>query len=223
MECSIMKVCYNIITTGKYHEGRCDGVALATWGKSCADRLLFFTDTPRSDDRFVVATNKTDYESSATLKLIYAIVHLPDLKFDWYVFGDDDTYFFTKRMEEYLTTADASRIHAHMWPRGKYEFDPELTWPSGGAGYAIPHSVLVKFAATLNVQPLPPIAFCGWGDVVVGRLIAAHSVSTKHTNLLRPDEVTPSFILGKARTTRYLSMHYVTPSIAQDLYKMETQ
>jgi len=124
-----INVCYIILTCEKYLQTR------AKWQKETC-----FKDVSENDCYFLSCKpsppntygwNTEDDYKSCIIKYVKFFQNLT-IKYDWYMFIDDDTYVFPNRVEQYLANYDNTQplYIGSIWKHIK-----ELRFTSGGAGF----------------------------------------------------------------------------------------
>ena len=127
-----IKICYIVLTCKKYLETRVKWQK-ATCFKDVSD-CYFLSSTKKAPD--VYGWDTADDYASCIDKYIKFFQNL-DLDYDWYMFVDDDTFVYTNRVEQYLTTFDPNQTvyHGFMWSH-----IDDLRYMSGGAGFFLTKS-----------------------------------------------------------------------------------
>lgn len=97
------KYFYWILTTEKNHETRCKGI-IESWGK-WTKHLLFMSNV-ESDLPSIAINEKDEFldrKELASWKLIYEKYYE---EFDWFIKGDDDTFYIVPNLESLLSQLD---------------------------------------------------------------------------------------------------------------------
>ena len=135
------KIIYILLTCEKY-QNRQDNV-LKTWGQN---KNVFFYSEHEDKSRNVIKVcdeNLSDY-GSITLKQKFIFEKLEELfynDYEWFFFGDDDTFVNTSLLESDLDTFDKTKVIGldySMYWNG-------VTYASGGAGMVINREIISKF------------------------------------------------------------------------------
>mgnify|MGYP001084988067 CR=1 FL=1 len=101
-----VKSFYWILTTEKYHETRCQGI-IDSWGKWTKN--LVFMSNVESDLPSIAINEKDEFldrKELASWKLIYEKYYD---EFDWFIKGDDDTFFVVPNLEALLSQLDPNK------------------------------------------------------------------------------------------------------------------
>ena len=125
----VLKICYIILTCEKYIDTR------VKWQKQTC-----FSNTDLSDCYYLSCKNigesiygwdtEDDYKS-CIIKYIKFFQNM-DLEYDWYMFIDDDTFVFPKRVEKYLGKFDCNDA---LYIGFVWSHIEGLRFMSGGAGF----------------------------------------------------------------------------------------
>ncbi len=135
------KIVYILLTCKKY-QNRQDNI-LKTWGKN---KEIFFYSEHEDKLRNVIKVCDEilgDYES-IPLKQKHLFEMIESLfynNYEWFFFGDDDTFVNTKLLEKDLDLFDKTKVigadYTMYWP--------DINYPSGGAGMVINRETISKF------------------------------------------------------------------------------
>ena len=154
-----------------------------------------------------VACMKTGDGYETCPQRYYQYIRETDLSaYDWIMFVDDDTFIFPKRLENYLTTHDASK---------SLYIGRSITWPinfmSGGAGFALSKVAYSELKDYLTNSLQSDIEFNRNGDVTMGvwinKIAKATHVNCNYLNGNRHKE-NNTLALEQA-----FSFHYVTEEL----------
>jgi len=100
------KYFYWIFTTEENHEARCKGI-IQTWGNWVKN--LTFISTVESDLPSIAVhapENFLDKKELLSWKLVYEKYYS---NFDWFIKGDDDTFFVVPNLESFLSQLDPNQ------------------------------------------------------------------------------------------------------------------
>jgi|KBSSwiStaDraftv2_1062776.scaffolds.fasta_scaffold00034_22 hypothetical protein len=118
------------------------------WGRHF-DAFYFASDyAPEGCDASVLALTRDDSYGSNEIKEIRRIQFAARLAadFDWFFFGDDDTFVNVDRLYAYLSQLEATGAVVGHVLDGYYTRDPALRFCSGGAGFCMSTSTLTRIA-----------------------------------------------------------------------------
>jgi hypothetical protein len=106
--------------------------------------IYFLTSQPNLEER-QFGWNCMDDSQNITWKYIYFIYNMNIDYYDWYIFIDDDTFVFPKRLQQLLSTYDSNQCY-YIGCELDHIKDKFCLYMSGGAGYAIsnPLYALIK-------------------------------------------------------------------------------
>lgn len=134
-----MKICYIISTCDKYLQTRVKyqmDIMLKNVNK---EDIYYLTSKPDIENR-QFGWYSMDDTQNITWKYIHFIYHMNIPDYDWYIFIDDDTFVFEKRMRNLLTKYNSNENYyiGKELDHIKREF---CLYMSGGAGYALSKSL----------------------------------------------------------------------------------
>lgn len=191
-----MKILFLILTTEKYKD-RQDNI-LKTWGKD-VDILFYSEHTDMC--RNVV---KVCDENSAEIKQCFIFKFLENYnnKYDWYFFCDDDTFVNTKLIINMLDTFPKDSVTGKNI-KGNWAVQPNLDYPSGGAGFLIHKTILPKF---YNINSYNTT----WSDVTVGLKMLNESIKINNSELFMwfsNDDIRE--FVSLENVNKYITFHYI--------------
>lgn len=209
-------VLYLAVTTGRYHETRVRAI-LETWGSEVSDRVFFLSDAPWSSDRVIDLQVPADYES-ASLKLLaglgWAHARFRD-SFDWFFVCDDDTFVYTENVEAFLQSKNPGARTCYCQMLQHYPALPDLTYPSGGAGFAMSRATLKTL-----IPAFEGCAYHPFTDVTIGvcmREVGIDVIDIPGFYSQPPKKVEENRGSGEFLPTPY-TFHYITPEMMHQLY-----
>jgi hypothetical protein len=132
-----------------------------TWGGNAKD-MLFYSDYTKSNVRVPVIKVSSDRSyGSNEIKHVNIINQLlaAELEYDWYYFGDDDTFVNTDLLFSELPSFDRQKTYGQIiycWPK-----DSNLGYFSGGAGWLISNEIMPLLRPVINHKT-------GYSDVTLG-------------------------------------------------------
>lgn len=186
------KILYLLLTTEKY-KTRQENI-LKSWGDNVD--LYFYSEHEDLEFKVIKVCDENDVEIKQTA--IFKIIGEKFINdYEWFFFGDDDTFVNTKLMELELDKLEKNMIHGldifGCWN--------SLHYPSGGAGFLIHNNLIPKFydAKKYNVR---------YGDVTFGLNMLDKNISIKNNDKFMSQH--PTFYnLNLDDTYKYLTFHYV--------------
>jgi hypothetical protein len=166
-----MKICYIIKTCDKYLDNRVVYQSNNSLQNINTNDIFYLTS--KSDiSRRHFGWNTDDSYRYLTLKLLHFLYHIDydEYDYDWYVFIDDDTFVFTDRLAEFLSTLDSS-VNYYIGKELDHIKKEFCLYMSGGAGYIMSKSlfILLKSHIKHNGIELSNKHWCE--DLTVGLLI----------------------------------------------------
>ena len=204
-------ILYLVLTTAKHHTTRVQGI-VETWGREVASQLLFMSDAPGPYKNIIALDSPPgDIWRKQILSLRY-LEQVPHASFPWFFFCDDDTFVNTPALAAELATRDPSQNSCFCDPLNLYSPMPDLTYPAGGAGFAVSHTALLKLF--VEAPRCPRFDF---SDVAVGacmrqtgcQLIQLPGLHSQPPEYYRQRGPLP---------TRALTFHYIQPDRMHQLY-----
>ena len=130
-----MKFCYIISTCNKYIDTRVK-YQMETMLKNVNNEDIFYlTSTPNIEQR-QFGWYTMDHVENITWKYIYFIHNMNISNYDWYIFIDDDTFVFEKRLQNLLSQYDSNECY-YIGKELNHITSTFCSYMSGGGGYAI--------------------------------------------------------------------------------------
>jgi hypothetical protein len=186
------KIIYFLLTTESYKE-RQENI-LNSWGK---DLDLFFYSEHEDKERNTIKVcdvNNVEIKQISVFKYIEK-THYND--YEWYFFGDDDTFVNTKLLNKEIDNFDKNKIHGSdifgCWN--------DLHYPSGGAGFLIHNSVIDKFFDSKNFN-------VGYGDVTFGLNMEEKNIKIQNNEKFLSQHL-DYYKIPHQKANEYLTFHYV--------------
>jgi len=131
-----MKICYIISTCDKYLDTRVKYQMETFLSDVDKNDIFYLTSKPNIEKRHF-GWNCMDDSQNITWKYIHFIKNMNNiLDYDWYIFIDDDTFVFTDRLKQLLTSYNKDELYyiGNELNHIQKEF---CLYMSGGGGYAI--------------------------------------------------------------------------------------
>jgi len=129
-----MKICYIISTCNKYLQSRVKYQMETMLNNVNKDNVYYLTSKPDIKNR-QFGWYCMDDEKNITWKYIHFIYNM-NIDYDWYIFIDDDTFVFEKRLLNLLTKYNSSENY-YIGKELDHIKNDFCLYMSGGAGYAI--------------------------------------------------------------------------------------
>jgi hypothetical protein len=195
-----MKLCYVILTCEPYLKTRC------VWLRNSwlahieqEDDYRFLSSVPNPSQKVLGWNTPDTYEGCAQkYACLMKFADLPEA--DWYVFVDDDTFVFPKRLRRRL----AMHSPDECLVVGKHLQDNPIPTMSGGAGFAATRTVFKKMQEYVQMYGFTPSTH--YSDVTFGE------VTQKIPNVVHVHDSTfsshPHTEEGNINTST--TFHYVT-------------
>jgi hypothetical protein len=158
------KIVYLLMTTEKYLERQTN--ILSTWGKDID--LYFYSEHEDNENKVIKVCdeNNVEVKQVSIFKKIKELLHN---EYEWYFFGDDDTFVNTEKLNLELDLLDKDIIYG----QDIFGCYGDLHYPSGGAGFLVSNKIIENFfdSKIYNV---------GYGDVTFGLNIRDKGLSFKN-------------------------------------------
>ena len=160
-----MKICYLVLTCEKYVHTRVQWQRTTMFKHISPDDIYYLGHKMDVLHRIFSWGAKDDY-NSLPYKLVDFFTHI-DIKYDWYVLIDDDTFVFHDRLVSLLSTYSPTDS---VCIGKKLDHVKQTLWEyySGGAGTVLSHSIfthLCTFVRNTHVSYL----VCHWcADICLG-------------------------------------------------------
>ena len=129
-----MKICYIISTCNKYLQSRVKFQMETMLNNVNKDNVYYLTSKPDIKNR-QFGWYCMDDEKNITWKYIHFIYNM-NIDYDWYIFIDDDTFVFEKRLLNLLTKYNSNENY-YIGKELDHIKNDFCLYMSGGAGYAI--------------------------------------------------------------------------------------
>lgn len=186
------KIIYFLLTTEKYTE-RQENI-LNSWGNNVD---LFFYSEHEDPTRKVLKVcdeNNVEIKQISIFKLIKENFYN---NYEWYFFGDDDTFVNTKYLNSVLENLNPEFVHGSdifgCWN--------DLHYPSGGAGFLIHNSILNNFFDSKNFN-------VGYGDVTFGLNMKEKNIRIQNNEKFLSQHL-DYYKIPHQKANEYLTFHYV--------------
>jgi hypothetical protein len=186
------KILYLLLTTEKY-KNRQENI-LSSWGKEVD---LFFYSEHSDIERKVI---KVCNENNVEIKQISIFKKIEESffnQYEWFFFGDDDTFVNTKLMEKEIDTFEKDKVHGYVI----YAYSGSLSYPSGGGGFLISNDLIRYFFDSKNYD-------VGYGDMTFGLNAREKNIAIKSNDKFNGQH--PSFYnISIKDCYKYLTFHYL--------------
>jgi hypothetical protein len=186
------KIIYFLLTTEKYTE-RQENI-LNSWGNNVD---LFFYSEHEDPTRKVLKVcdeNNVEIKQISIFKLIKENFYN---NYEWYFFGDDDTFVNTKYLNSVLENLNPEFVHGSdifgCWN--------DLHYPSGGAGFLIHNSIINNFFDSKNFN-------VGYGDVTFGLNMKEKNIRIQNNEKFLSQHL-DYYKIPHQKANEYLTFHYV--------------
>ena len=141
------RIQYFLMTTEKYSDRREN--IMKTWGQN--QDIIFYSDVEHKDKNIIKVTDKNDYWSLEEKHVnIFKFLENNYLDYEWFFFGDDDTFVNTKKLEELSQIGEKNSAYGcliNCYPKIK-----TLYYHSGGGGILMHRNVLDKLSKTIATK-----------------------------------------------------------------------
>ncbi len=186
------KILYLLLTTKTYVD-RQDTI-LNSWGK---DKELFFYSENEDSVRNVIKVcdeNNVEMKQVSIFETIRKNFHN---KYDWFFFGDDDTFVNTLFLEKELSSFNKDKIIGSdifgCWN--------DLHYPSGGSGFLINNKIIHNFFDSKNYN-------VGYGDVTFGLNMREKNIEIENNELFFSQHYN-HYGIDINSVYKYMTFHYV--------------
>jgi Fringe-like len=203
------KILYVILHTCTRPE-RYDGV-VNSWAKDVD--FLFYADCDNEDKKIVKVSDDSTYSSNEP-KHVNVIKYLVEKKYqyEWFFFCDDDTFVNTKNLEQNLDYFDKNKISGSVL-KGTWEKDRTLEYCSGGAGYLIDKTLLVKISESIKN------CGSGYSDVSLG--VCAKETGIEFCDYEKFNSQKPEYYKRDIHTIKDMfTYHYVNSDTMIEMYQV---
>lgn len=189
------KIAFFLLTTEKYTD-RQDNI-INSWGK---DVDLYFYSEHSDSSRNVLQVCDVNNVEVKQISIFNKIKN-DYQNYEWYFFGDDDTFVNVKKLTQDLDTFDINKVHGQDLGYGDSRCWGELHYPSGGAGFLINKKILYNFFDSKNYN-------VGWSDVTFGLNMLDKKIEIEHNSNFLSQH--PSFYgISIDDCHKYYTFHYV--------------
>ena len=164
-----MKICYIIKTCNQYLDNRVLYQANSFIKNINKNDIYYLTSKSNISKRHFGWDVPDSYEY-LTFKILYFIYNIEIFHYDWYIFIDDDTFVFTKRLEKLLHNYD-SNLNYYIGKQLDHIKNDFCLYMSGGAGYVLSKSLFILLKNYIKLNGIEK-SFKHWcEDLTVGLLI----------------------------------------------------
>lgn len=186
------------MTTKKY-TGRQDCV-LKSWGQNVEQ--YFYSEHSDPDRRVLKVCDENNVVVKQTAILWYIREHFSN-GYEWYFFGDDDTFLNTRLLLTDLNSFARDKVNGNVCTGNS-----RLPYPQGGAGFLIHRELMPRFYDSIVYRGVPA------GDIGFGCNMYRADVQMNHSylfNQYRPGSYGRSF----GDCYKYYTYHYVCDEMEQ--------
>jgi hypothetical protein len=141
-----IKICYIILTCKKNLQTKVKWQKETCFRNTDPEHCYFLS--CESEGRNIYGWNTADDYASCIDKYIQFFQNM-DLDYDWYMFIDDDTFVFPKRIEQYLPTLDKSEP---IYFGFRWSHIEGLRYMSGGAGFFLTKQTYTMLREFLKIK-----------------------------------------------------------------------
>jgi hypothetical protein len=186
------KIIYFLLTTENYKD-RQENI-LNSWGNNVD--LFFYSEHEDKKRNVLKVCNENNVETKqiSIFKLIKERFYN---EYEWYFFGDDDTFVNTKHLLSVINNLDRNKVHGS----DIYGCWKDLHYPSGGAGFLIHNNIIHNFFDS-------KIYNSGYSDVTFGLNMLDKNIEIQNNNMFFSQR--PEFYnIPLEETYKYLTFHYI--------------
>lgn len=191
------KILFLILTT-KHNEHRQRGI-LSSWGR---DQDIFFYSEHEDETLNVIKVCEENNVVKKQVSVFNKIKELFHNQYEWFFFGDDDTFVNTRFLLEFLDFYEKGFVNGvPMTGNWKLPDGTMLSYPSGGAGFLINNEIIHNFF-DFDLPDVPH------SDVAVGYLMRESGIILKPISLFCYN--TPEHHhIEDHHIPDYLTFHYI--------------
>lgn len=191
------KILYLLLHTQK-HGDRYNN-CVNTWLQG--QDYLFYSDHEDLEKNIIKVSNRNDYGSNEE-KFVNVVKTLPEeyLDYEWYYFGDNDTFVNTKKLESILDTLDTNKFHGQKiccWSG-----DKDMWYLSGGAGKLVSHQNYIEMRDKIEIRET------GLADVCMGKYMKENGKEMEGSELFK-SQPPHHYDLNFTDAKDYVSFHYI--------------
>lgn len=186
------KIIYFLLTTENYKD-RQENI-LNSWGKGLD---LFFYSEHEDKERNIIKVCNVNNVEIKQVNIFKTIEKNYYNKYEWYFFGDDDTFVNFKLLNKEIDNFDKNKIHGS----DIYGCWGDLHYPSGGAGFLIHNNIINKFFDS-------KIYNSTYSDVTFGLNMLDKNIEIQNNHMFfsqRPEFYNIPF----EETYKYITFHYI--------------
>ncbi len=171
---------------------------------------VFYSDHQDDKKNIIKVSSDNTYHSNEP-KFVNVITLLPEtyMDYEWYFFGDNDTWVNTEKLESELDGFDTNVLHGskiYCWPH-----DKTLGYLSGGAGILIHNSKFKHLRDNFKNYKT------GYSDVSLGYYMKEYNVECIDNELFKSQAPSHYEILEE-NIPNYISFHYIKDKNTQLRY-----
>lgn len=180
------------MTTEKYKERQKN--ILSSWAQN--QDVYFYSEHEDFENNVikVCENNNVEEKQVNVFKKIKEQFHN---KYEWFFFGDDDTFVNVILLENSLKMLDINKVHGSdifgCWR--------DLHYPSGGAGFLIHNSLIEKFFDSSNFN-------VNYGDVTFGLNMREKNIEIENNTKFHSQNY-KYYNIKKEDVYKFITFHYV--------------
>lgn len=189
------KVLFLLMSTKKY-KNRQKSI-LESWG--IGEDLYFYSEHEDLENKVLKVCDNNNVEEKQ-VSVFKKIKELFYNEYEWFFFGDDDTFVNTILLKKELENLDINKVHGSdifgCWN--------DLHYPSGGAGFLIHKSIIENFfdSKVYNVN---------YGDVTFGLNMKDKNITIEN-NMNFHSQNHKYYNINIEEVYKYITFHYVNDS-----------
>jgi hypothetical protein len=193
------KILFLLLSTESYTQ-RQDNV-LNSWGKN--EDLFFYSESENIDRNVIKVCDENDVEIKQ-ISIFKKIEKEFYNNYEWYFFGDDDTFVNVKLLKNIIDTFDKTKvIGSDIFGCWK-----DLHYPSGGAGFLIHNNLIHNFFDSRNFH-------VNYSDVTFGLNMKEKNIDISNNDLFRSQRY-DFYNIEQKDVFKYITFHYI-----HDIHEME--
>lgn len=167
---------------------------LNTWGKNVD--LFFYSENEHNENQVIKVCdeNNVEIKQISVFKKIQSDFYN---KYEWFFFGDDDTFVNTILLENEINNFDKTKVVG----QDAFGCWKDLHYPSGGAGFLVSNEIVHNFFNSTNYQ-------VGWGDVTFGLNMKDKNIDMVHNDKFFSQKF-DHYGIDIKDANKYITFHYI--------------